>query len=239
MNRVLFPLLLTLLLILSLSCSGSPPEIINTEWMVVYTRDLSRGAVYSELNVFAQMQDDDGIEDISEVSIHRDDLGWSWNLTASDWSSFSREGEDWIGSNGLTLGAALPGGDYRFLAVDRSGQRHETLFKVRDPGMDMDSLVFPELQIRNGILYLSGRGYEPLVLWFYNDKGILITEKYTGSGVIPLNEIISPEEKQIARWLMIYYQDETGGYGLKTGPYFLDENREPSTGAEGKTENPS
>lgn len=209
------------LLILLFSCSGSPPVIINTDWMVVYTKDFSRGGVYSELNFFAQLNDNDGIEDISEISVHKDDQGWAWNLDPEHWVSYSDEGENWIGSNGLTRGGDLPYGTYRLLIVDRSGQRSETEFKVSDPGINKNLVVFPELKVLNDNLWISTGGREPVVLWFYNDKSVLVTEKYTGPGMFKIDEIISPEEKQIARWVMMYYQDETGGYGLKSGPFLL------------------
>jgi len=230
--RKLFPAFAAAgLLILLLSCSGSPPRILNTDWMVVYTRDHARGGVYSELNFFAQLEDNDGIEDISEISIHRDDLGWSWYLHPENWVSYSSEGENWIGSNGLTRGGAVPSGEYRLLIVDRSGQRRESEFKVSDPGITAASIVFPELKKLNDSLWISTGGREPVVLWFYNDKGVLITEKYSGPGLFKLNQILSPEEIQIARWVMIYYQDETGGYGLKSGPFLLTD-QEAAPGSE-------
>lgn len=222
MRRLLSYTFMTGLLILLFSCSGSPPSIINTEWILVYTKDLNRGGVYTELNFFAQLEDSDGIEDISEISIHRDDLGWAWNLNSDNWVSYSQEGEDWIGSNGLTRGGTIPAGDYRLLIVDRSGQRNETVFKLDDPAVESDSLDFPSLKVIDDRLLISTGGREPVVLWFYNDKAVLITEKYSAPGLFRLDEILSPEEIQIALWVMIYYQDEIGGYGLKSGPFLLN-----------------
>ncbi|MBF9016839.1 MULTISPECIES: hypothetical protein [unclassified Oceanispirochaeta] len=238
--KKLFPFsAFTGLLILLFSCSGSPPTIINTDWMVVYTKDFSRGGVYAELNFFAQLEDSDGIEDISEISIHRDDLGWSWNLNPDNWVSYSVEGESWLGSNGLTRGGSIPGGDYRLLIVDRSGQRNETVFKVSDPALEAASLTFPSLKVIDDSLLISTGGREPVVLWFYNDKGVLITEKYSAPGRFRIDEIISSEEKQIARWVMIYFQDEIGGYGLKSGPFLLaPEEDRAADSSDGKASQP-
>lgn len=192
------------------------------EWMPVYTRDLSRGAVYGELDFFAQIEDADGEDDVSELSIHRDDLGWGWYLKPGDWTAYSYEGEHWIGSNGLTRGGSLPWGEYRVRITDRSGQSSETLFKLSDPGVEISTLQFPELRVVNERLWVSTGGREPVVLWFFNDKGILVSETYRGAGIFGIEELLTPEEIQIARWVMIYYQDEAGGYGLKSGPFLLD-----------------
>ena len=82
----------------------SPPGIINTDWMVVYTEDKVLGKVYQELNFFVQLRDDDGEADISELYLIRDDLSWSWKIDSSNWVTYSQDGEFWLGANGLTPG---------------------------------------------------------------------------------------------------------------------------------------
>lgn len=238
MRKLLSILVYSGLLILLFSCSGSPPVIINTEWMLVYTQDFNRGGVYSELNFFAQLEDSDGIEDISEISIHKDELGWAWNLNPENWASYSQDGEDWLGSNGLTRGGTIPVGDYRLLIVDRSGQRNETVFRIEIPELEFSDIEFPSLKVLDDRLWISTGEREPVVLWFYNDKGILIAEKYTASGLFQFSEILSPEEMQIASWVMIYYQDEAGGYGLKSGPFLLNPEKETEIAAESGDINP-
>lgn len=221
MKKLFSVLSLIGLLALFLSCSGSPPAIINTDWMLVYTNDLSRGGVYTELNLFVQLDDPDGIEDISEIAIHKDDLGWSWNLNPDNWVSYSAEGENWLGANGLTRGGSLPEGEYRLLILDRSGQRTEKIIKINVPLKDSQTLEFPSLELVEGKIRISTAAREAVVLWFYNDNGVLISENYTEAGLLSFNDLISPEEKQLARWVMIYVQDEIAGYGLKSGPFLL------------------
>jgi hypothetical protein len=208
---------------LFLSCSGSPPKILNTEWMIVYTYDQGRGGIYTEMDFFAQMEDEDGVEDISEISIRRDDQGWAWELTPDSWVSLTEDGETWIGANGMTLGGPLPGGDYRLLVIDRSGQREEHLFRVDDPGVAPGVYEFPRAQVQGNFIRIDAAGHDPVVLWFYNERGELVSEKYRSGGFYSRTELLEAEEEQIVSWFMIYFQDEERGFGLKSGPYLIRE----------------
>ncbi len=220
--KLSLPVLTTLILLAS--CSGSPPAVINTDYIFVYSNDLVRGAVYEELNFFAQVEDEDGLEDISEISIHRDDLGWSWNLGPDEWVSFSKDGEDWIGSTGLTTGGRVPGGDYRLMVTDRSGKREDHEFRLKNPGVPLKDLRFPSLTYRGGSLRVrTVGGAGAAALWFYNDKGSFITEKYSPQGGFKISEFLNPEEVKSAAWVYLYVQDEAGGYGLRSGPWMLQE----------------
>jgi len=214
-------LFLTSLLFFS-ACSGSPPEIINKDWMVVYTYDQTRGGIYAELDFFLLLKDEDGLNDISEVNLYRDDQGWSWHLTPENWTSFSRDGEDWIGSNGLTRGGDIPGGDYRGEIRDRSGQKSETIFHVEQPRSLPRSYEFPRTQVTSDSIRIDAGSSQPVVIWFYNDKGDLVSEVYKRNGFYRKDELLKPEELQIVKWFMIYHQDEEGGYGLKSGPFLMD-----------------
>jgi len=221
MRRTVLLFLLPVLLLTA--CSGSPPGIVNTDWRVVYARDLVRGTVWQELNFFVQVDDEDGEEDLAEIYLIRDDLGWSWKLDPETWQTYSRDGEFWVGSNGLCLsgGDSLPGGDYRLLVIDRSGQRNELTVTVRQPGVDMNTLAFPGIALSGEYIRIES-DREPLVLWFYNDMGDLVAEKYTGRGTFPLTDFLSSEERQQVTWMYVYLQEEQEGYGMKSGPYLLD-----------------
>ena len=211
------------LLVLLVSCSGSAPAVINTDYVFVYTRDDNRGGVYEELNFFAQVEDADGLEDISEISIHRDDLGWAWTLGPEEWVSFSKDGEDWIGAAGLTAGAELPGGDYRLTVADRSGKKEESEFRLSNPGVPLDQLRFPDLSCSDRRISVRTGGADAAALWFYSSRGDFITEKYTRQGMFMISDFLSPDEEKIAAWVTAYVQDEEGGYGLKSGPCLLAE----------------
>ena len=214
--------LLLSLLFLLLACSGSPPEVIGSEWMVVYTYDQSRGGIYTELDFFLLLKDEDGLNDISELNIYKDDQGWSWHLTPEKWISFSREGEDWIGSNGLTRGGDLPGGEYRAVLRDRSGQKSEMTFRIEGSEEGPRIHEFPRAQVSSDYIRLDTGAASPAVLWFYNDKGDLVSEVYREGGLYLKQELLQPDELQIVQWFMVYHQNEEGGYGLKSGPYLMN-----------------
>jgi hypothetical protein len=208
-------------MLLLLSCSGSPPEILNKDWMVVHTYDQERGGIYTELNFFAQLSDEDGLEDLDEILILKDDQGWFWKLNPESWVSSSQDGENWIGANGMTRGGDLPGGEYRLLVVDRSGQREESLFRLDVSNKPSGLHEFPRAQLQGDFIRLDSAGHDPLVLWFYNEKGDFVSEKYVSAGLYSLDQLLEPEELQIVNWFMLYFQDEEGGFGLKSGPYLL------------------
>jgi hypothetical protein len=221
-KRLLFPLLILLLA----SCSGTPPRIHTTDWMPVYTKDLSRGGVYEELDFFIRLEDEDGQEDISEISIHKDDRGWAWKLNEENWTSLSKDGELWMGASGLSRDGGIPEGEYRLRVTDRSGQHSETLFEYTSPSVEARSLRFP-LAIEAGEdIRIDGFGREPLLLWFYNGKGDFVGERYLAPGLYSRDELLPGKKGQkeaLADWFMIYFRDEEGGYGLKSGPFLLNE----------------
>ena len=205
------------------SCSGTPPSILNTEWMVVYTQDKALGAVFQELNFFVQLKDEDGDEDITEISLKREDFAWSWRIDPSNWVSYSKDGEYWVGANGLTLGneGEISAGRYQLVAIDRSGQRDEKEIFIRKPDVVPDQLKFPSVRRSGNTLQISA-SVQPLVLWFYDNQAALVKEKYVKPGAYELGSLLNKDEKQRASWLYVYYQDERKGYGLKVGPFLLD-----------------
>lgn len=216
---------LPLLVLFMASCSGTPPRIHTTDWMPVYTKDLSRGGVYEELDLYIRLEDEDGLEDISEISIHKDDRGWAWKLTEENWTSLSRDGESWMGASGLSRDGGIPDGEYRLKVTDRSGQRSETLFQYTSPALEPRSLRFPLAMDRGERILIDGFGREPLLLWFYNEKGDFVGERYLAQGLYSRDELLqgeAGENREKADWFMIYFRDEEGGYGLKSGPFLLN-----------------
>ncbi len=209
------------LLSLLLTCSGSPPLIQNVDWMPVLTKDSRNGKVYEELNFYAQLEDGDGIEDIELFSICKDDEGWSWNLGPEDWVLYQADGETWIGSAGLTRGGILPQGDYRLLVRDRSGQKSEKEFRLNISWPELSGLVFPSALVSGSGIELDGGEREPLVLWFYDEQENMLKEVYSRAGSLLPGDILDSQEQKTARFFVIYWQDEQGGYGLKSGPFFL------------------
>ncbi len=203
------------------ACSGSPPLIQNLEWMPVFTRDSHEGRIIQELNFYAQLEDEDGLEDIDSLTIYKDDQGWFWTLTPETWVFRTTGGETWLGSGGLTRGGALPGGKYRFVVRDRSGQKSEKIFRLDSPVLEGEALIFPKALVVEDHLDLDSAEKEPVVLWFYNKEGSMIKEVYTRGGRFPLSDFLDSGQKKQAWWFMIYWQDEQGGYGMKSGPFYI------------------
>lgn len=216
-------LIAMLILPLFFSCTGSPPGIINTDWMVVYTDDLALGTVYQELNFYVQVQDSDGDNDLTEIYLIRDDLNWSWKIDSSNWVSYNEDGEYWVGANGLTIGRGgnLPAGDYRLLVIDRSGQRDELTVTIGQPDKDTAKLSFPHIVIDGDSLMIQS-DVAPVALWFYNSQSDLVSENYTPAGTYPLSDFLNEKEQQQVTWFYVYFQNEREGYGIKSGPYIFN-----------------
>ncbi len=216
-------LLLPLLVLILAACSGTPPRIHNSDWMPVYTKDLSRGGIYEELDFFVQLEDEDGLEDISEISIHRDDRGWAWKLNQENWVSLSKDGENWVGASGLCRDGGIPDGEYRLKVTDRSGQSVESLFEYTSPALDTGRIRFPHAAAeKDDRIRIDGGGREPLLLWFYSEKGDFLYERYLSPGLYLSKDLEKNKQKEKPHWFMIYYRDEEGGYGLKSGPFLIN-----------------
>ena len=119
--------LLTLFLLLtqSLSCSYEAPEVLDTFWQLNLVEESPGGQVHEELTVFVLVNGDSN--DMSGLRIEHPEEDLTWDLRPEQWSRIEREGETWVGSNGIVMPGPdpLPRGEYLLRLADISGQTAE------------------------------------------------------------------------------------------------------------------
>ncbi len=128
--HALLPLIAALAALAATACGNKLPEISTVEWRLE-TRPLAGGPAYESLSVFAQIKDEDGIDNVSEIWILNDESAYAWKLTNADWIKATEGADIWIGASAIATPelAAMPRGEYRFVVIDAAGQRAEKEFE--------------------------------------------------------------------------------------------------------------
>src|SRR6056297_741174 len=138
-------LLLSAALLLAGSCSGQPPELAQLFWQLNVVYDTGASTQYEELTLFVHAEDADGLQDIDQLELLHNQQELLWSFDSAQWRMVEREGESWIGTNGIRKSAAriLPRGEYRVKLSDKAGEAAETAFIVSSDinGLQKGSLV--------------------------------------------------------------------------------------------------
>ena len=134
------------------SCTNSKPEIAyGYLQLVIYQSD--RGT-QEHFSFFIIPNDDDGLENLSELYLYHDREQLRWEIKNDEWISYSQDGSTWIGTRSISVReGSLPRGVYRAVLVNKSGEKAERNFTfdgvVRFP--------FPEFKINEGIYTVSSQ----------------------------------------------------------------------------------
>ena len=117
-----------------ISCSREEPEIVfGFIKLVLYSgRDIDYEERYT---FFILANDDDGVDNLSELYLYHDREGLRWLLTSDDWIRHDEDGMEWIGSRSIAMhdGGTLPRGQYRAVLVNRGGESTERRFTYDAP----------------------------------------------------------------------------------------------------------
>ena len=150
-----FLTLSALLLLLFSSCSRSEPRINHGFMELVYYA--SRDGIEERFSFFILAEDDDGIENLSELYLFHDREGLRWQINADDWVSHVENGNTWIGSRSIamTANAVLPRGLYRAVLVNKGGERTERNFTFDSPVRS--PYPFPSLSISDNIYRIESQ----------------------------------------------------------------------------------
>ena len=118
---------------LSISCSRSEPRILHGFIELVYYS--TREGVNERFSFFVLCEDDDGIENLSELHLYHDREGLRWLFSADDWVIHTEEENTWIGSRSIAMtgDGQLPRGQYRAVLINKSGERTERRFTFDSP----------------------------------------------------------------------------------------------------------
>ena len=126
-------LLLSLAASLLWGCSRAEPRIVYGFIDLIYYP--GREGPEERYAFFALSEDDDGIENLSELYLYHDREGLRWLLTSEDWIQFDQDERTWIGSRNIAMFAdgPLPRGQYRAVLVNKGGERTESRFTFDGP----------------------------------------------------------------------------------------------------------
>jgi hypothetical protein len=142
---------------------------------LVYYAD-SSGKISERCNFYALVNDDDGIQDLSKMTLYNDAAGLSWVLPSASWTTIKNGNDTWIGSSGLALAegslsgnANFPRGLFRVVLSDQSGETSDYSFSFDPP-------LTP--------LY-------PFPVFSYNAR----TKKYTIKSRYPVNKLLCYDQE--------------------------------------------
>jgi len=148
-------LLVPLLLVLSsvFSCSKAEPVIHYGFMEMVYYPGKEKN--YERYSFFIIPEDDDGIENLSELYLYHDREGLRWLITSDDWIEYEEAGTTWIGSRNIAMydDGPLPRGQYRAVLYNRGGESTERRFTYDGP--ETPPYPFPTLSVGEGMYHID------------------------------------------------------------------------------------
>jgi hypothetical protein len=211
------------LALVSLGCTGQPPEILRVFWQINLVEDKEQGQVYESLSLFVRPRDPDGFDDIEEVYLINDAEELFWRLDRSSWRRSGSGEETWIGGNGLRLpdGRAFPGGEYRILLRDVGGDTAEQTVQIQAPPVEQVRSYLPEVSVHNGSLHISG-GADSYQLWLYDAAGNYTGSRPAARGTTTLGPIVADNPALRGGFsLKVYSYIQSRNLGVLSGPYFV------------------
>ena len=167
------PLLLPLLCLLAgfFSCSRAEPKILYGFIELVYYQGKEKPE--ERYSFFILPEDDDGIDNLSEIYLYHDRDGLRWLINFEDWVKYEEDGKTWIGSRSfaMTGDAPLPRGQYRAVLVNKGGEKTERRFTFDGP--EESPHPFPFFSISDGIYRIDSR-YPVNHLVCYDQQGKVV-----------------------------------------------------------------
>ena len=171
MKRYGFFWLSALIALLLFSCSRSEPKILYGFIESVYYTGKDKPV--ERYSFFILSEDDDGIENLSELYLYHDREGLRWHIKAEDWVQHTEDEKTWIGSRSIAMfeDEPLPRGQYRAVLVNKGGEKTERNFVFDSP--EESPHPFPFLSISGGA-YRIDSAYPVNHLICYDQQGSVV-----------------------------------------------------------------
>ena len=173
LNSALFSALMLSLCLLpaSLSCSRAEPQILYGFMELVYYPGTA--APIERYSFFVLPEDNDGVENLSELLLYHDREGLHWTFTSEDWIQYEDDETIWIGSRNIAMIAddPLPRGQYRAVLINRGGERGERSFSFDGPAEPIHP--FPGFSADEGMYTLDSQ-YPVNTLLCYDLQGNVV-----------------------------------------------------------------
>jgi len=167
-------LLIPLMVILTgfFSCSKAEPEILYGFIDLVYYMEKEKPE--ERYSFFILPEDDDGVDNLSELYLYNDREGLRWLFTSDDWIRYEEDGKTWIGSRSIAMfgDAPLPRGQYRAVLVNKGGESTERRFTYDGP--ETPPYPFPSLTY-SGSVYQIDSQYPVNRLICYDQQGKILS----------------------------------------------------------------
>jgi len=137
------------------SCSRAEPEILYGFINLVYY--MGREKTEERYSFFILPEDDDGVDNLSELYLYNDREGLRWIFTSDDWIMHEEDGKTWIGSRSIAMfgDAPLPRGQYRAVLFNKGGESKERRFTYDGP--ETPPYPFPSLSYSEGSYLINSR----------------------------------------------------------------------------------
>ena len=150
------------------SCSRAEPKILFGFIELIYYQ--GRGGPEERYSFFILPEDDDGVENLSELYLYHDREGLRWFFDSGDWVKHEEDGKTWIGSRNIAMydNAAMPRGQYRAVLSNKGGESTERRFIYDGP--EDPPYEFPVLSLGEGSYHIDSR-YPVNRLICYDQQG--------------------------------------------------------------------
>lgn len=157
--------------LLSLSCTGTPPETTYAQTVLSYVEDRKLEEIYEKLTIRVHVQDPDGIDDLERLHVTHDGERYVWTFEEDRWTRRREGDKEVFVLDGIVSpdGTSLPRGEYRVIAVDSAGHQAETSVSLDSEPADRETLTFPRLELDGERLAVLGDHGEARVLG-YEDR---------------------------------------------------------------------
>jgi len=168
-------------------CSVSTPEIASIGARLVVVATDADGGRDERLSLFASVADGDGVDDIDYLYVVHDGDELCWSLTRDDWLRNDSGAAVWLGSNSLDApGPTVPRGDYRFVLVDRAGERAERALTLSAPET---SAYDPPVVRLSGDSVVVESAYPVNTAFFFDAGGNVASTVPVATGESPLDSL--------------------------------------------------
>jgi hypothetical protein len=168
LSPIPFFILSTIALAVFFSCSRAEPEILYGFINLVYF--MGKEKTEERFSFFILPEDDDGIDNLSELYLYNDREGLRWLITSDDWIRYEEDGKTWIGSRSIAMfgDASLPRGQYRAVLFNKGGESKERRFTYDGP--EIPPYPFPSLSFSEGSYQIDSQ-YRVNRLIGYDQQG--------------------------------------------------------------------
>jgi hypothetical protein len=179
------------------SCSKAEPKILYGFIDLVYY--IGKEKTEERYSFFILPEDDDGVDNLSELYLYNDREGLRWLFTSDDWIRYEEDGKTWIGSRNIAMfgDASLPRGQYRAVLVNKGGESTERRFTYDGP--ETPPHPFPSLSYSNGSYKIDSQ-YPVNRLICYDQQGKLMAAVQVRELNGDLRDLRVGDVRTIALW---------------------------------------